>query len=65
MSYSHYFYTVLRYILYMIYIFMNNSHFYIKKEGVFTPSQISLAALYPVRIALAISAVLSPLQSPT
>ena len=38
MSYGHYFYTVLRYILYMINIFMNHGHFFVKKEGVFTPS---------------------------
>ena len=27
MNYGHYFYTVLRYILYIIYIFMNHGHF--------------------------------------
>ena len=30
MSYGHYFYTVLRCILYMIYTFMNNGHFFVK-----------------------------------
>jgi len=33
MSYGHYFYTVLRYILYMIYIFMNYGHFLCKKKS--------------------------------
>lgn len=39
MNYGHYFYTVLRYMSYMIYKFMNYGHLlYQKKEGVFTPS---------------------------
>ena len=36
MSYGHYFYTILRYILCMIYIFMNYGHFFCEKKKVFS-----------------------------